>query len=112
VKQNNTIRNNTFYNSTYGVYIPTANSSYNLFFYNNFTSSSSLHALSGSSIVNYWNTTVGGVARGNYWDDISSLKITDSNSDGYGDGGSQYPYNNTNGGKVSAGVNDWGPKMP
>ncbi|RLE47539.1 hypothetical protein DRJ25_02170, partial [Candidatus Woesearchaeota archaeon] len=60
---------------------------------------------------NQFNTTVAGVPQGNYWDDIftKNLKIYDSNGDGFGDSGSQYPYSMANGGSVSAGVVDFGP---
>ncbi len=103
--------NNTFYNNEYGVYIE--NSTGNLFYYNNFTGSTYYHAYSDTS-GNLFNTTNGSdcgalCARGNYWDDIGSLNILDTNSDGFGDSGTDYPYNSTNGGNVSAYVTDYGP---
>lgn len=45
-----------------------------------------------SSDNNFFNSTTGG----NYYYNISSYDIYDSNSDGYGDGGSQYPANSSN----------------
>jgi parallel beta-helix repeat protein len=100
----NTIHDNLFYDCTKGVYLRTSTG--NLFYYNNFTSNG-LHVSAYEG--NQFNVTVGGKAHGNYWDNIVSLNIFDSDGDGYGDSGSQYPYNSTNGGSVSSGVNDWGP---
>jgi parallel beta-helix repeat protein len=130
---NNTIFNSTFQDSTYGIFMRTANNntvynttitnnSYglylisgadNLFYYNNFTISSILHAYAGTA-GNDFNTTNGtacgaNCSRGNYWDDILNIDIYDTGQDGYGDNGTAYPYNSTNGGNVSANVVDWGP---
>jgi parallel beta-helix repeat protein len=105
----------TFYNNTYGVYI-TSSANQNLFYRNDFSSSRMAHAYSGAS-NNYFNITntgkaAGYQAEGNYWDDILTLDILDSDGDGYGDSGNNYPYNSTKGGNVSGYVNDWGPEMP
>jgi parallel beta-helix repeat protein len=100
------ISNSTFYNNGYGVDIWATTG--NIYYYNNFTASTTLHA-NANVDGNYFNTTVGAVAQGNYWDDIASLQIYDNNLDGFGEAGSQYPYNSTNGGKVSDYVTDWGP---
>jgi parallel beta-helix repeat protein len=102
---NNNITNSTFINNTYGTYIK--NSSNNLFYYNNFTDSSLYHAFTDST-DNHFNTTVGGLAHGNYWNGIESFKIYDTNSDGFADGGVEYPYNSSNGGNVTN-ISDWGP---
>ncbi|MFC1741787.1 LamG-like jellyroll fold domain-containing protein, partial [Nanoarchaeota archaeon] len=108
---NDAVTNCTFFNNDYGVYIE--NSTDNLFYYNNFTSSSSYHAFADMS-GNLFNTTNGSncgaqCARGNFWDDVSGLFIFDSNSDGFGDSGSQYPYNSTYSSKVNENVTDYGP---
>ncbi|MBW2972238.1 right-handed parallel beta-helix repeat-containing protein, partial [Candidatus Woesearchaeota archaeon] len=79
----------------------------NKVYYNTFTSNT-VHAYSDTA-GSHFNTTVGSEPRGNNWDDTASLMIFDSDADGYGDFGKQYPYNQTNGGKVSANVSDWGP---
>jgi hypothetical protein len=101
-----TFRNNSLFNNTYGMYL--LNSTGNKVYYSNFTSSSSYHAVS-TLAGNHFNTTSGGNAQGNYWDDVLSLEIYDTNADGYGDYGSQYPYNSTYSSKVTANVTDWGP---
>ncbi|RLE47029.1 hypothetical protein DRJ25_03345, partial [Candidatus Woesearchaeota archaeon] len=77
--ENNTVWNNTFINST--------------------------HAHANSVANNNFNNSV----TGNYWDDILTLKIFDTDSDGLGDAGSQYPYNNTNNANVTGKVNDYKP---
>jgi hypothetical protein len=107
-----TVRNTTFSSNYYGVCID-ASSTANLFYYNNFTNNSLYHAFADAA-GNFFNTTNGSscganCSRGNYWDGILSLKIYDTNSDGFGDYGPQYPYNSTNGGNVSSNINDWGP---
>ncbi|MFA5108722.1 MAG: right-handed parallel beta-helix repeat-containing protein [Candidatus Micrarchaeia archaeon] len=54
----------------------------------------------------------GSLAIGNYYANIDTLAIVDSNSDGYGDSGSAYPYNQANsGGKWIGAGEDLGPKM-
>jgi parallel beta-helix repeat protein len=108
---NCTVRNSTVLRSTFGVYLK--NSTDNLFYFNNFTASASYHAYSDKA-GNYFNTTNGSgcgalCARGNYWDDILSLDIYDSNADGFGDAGTEYPYNATYSAMVSVNVTDWGP---
>ncbi|MBN1544655.1 right-handed parallel beta-helix repeat-containing protein [Candidatus Woesearchaeota archaeon] len=79
----------------------------NRVYYNTFFSNT-LHACSDTA-GSHFNITVGGKAVGNSWDNACELMIFDSDSDGYGDFGQQYPYNEANGGKVSANVSDWGP---
>jgi hypothetical protein len=104
------VQNSTFVNNDFGVSL--SFSTGNLFYYNNFSNSASLHASTniGGNHFNTTNDTCGAqCARGNFWDDILTLNIYDSNSDGYGDYGSAYPYNSTNGGSVSVNVTDWGP---
>ncbi|MBI5881311.1 right-handed parallel beta-helix repeat-containing protein, partial [archaeon] len=101
------VRNTSFSNNYYGVCID-ANSTNNTFYYNNFTSSTSYHAKADIA-GNHFNTTVVGKAHGNYWDDILSLEIYDTDADGFGDSGTQYPYNSTYSSKVTANVTDWGP---
>lgn len=64
--------------------------------------------------VFWWQNDQPQAYRGNYWDDIfiNDLRILDTSGgsqDGYGDAGTDYPYNETNGGNVSGYVNDYGP---
>ncbi len=109
----NNVSNCTIRDSAdYGVYILSGGTG-NLFYYNSFINSGILHARAVSS-GNLFNTTNGSdcgpnCSRGNYWDDILSLDIYDTNADGFGDGGTEYPYNAVNGGNVSANVQDEGP---
>ncbi|MFH0817545.1 MAG: LamG-like jellyroll fold domain-containing protein [Candidatus Micrarchaeota archaeon] len=72
--------------------------------YNNFERNSNWQA-SGFGL---FNITINGKGRGNYWDDALNLCIYDTNGDGYGDAGTQYPYSNANGARAS--VFDWAPK--
>ncbi len=60
---------------------------------------------------NKWNTTNGTDALGNYWCDAFFLDILDADSDGWGDSGSQWPYNVTNGANVLGNVSDNGPNL-
>ncbi|MFC1722753.1 LamG-like jellyroll fold domain-containing protein [Nanoarchaeota archaeon] len=110
------IHNNTFHDALGGVYIG-ATSNNNTFYYNRFTGSVTTYYAEAVAAGNYFNITNGSncgalCARGNYWEDIltNSLQIYDVNNDTWGDAGSQYPYNSTNGGSVSVNVNDWGPQ--
>jgi parallel beta-helix repeat protein len=105
------VTNSSFFNNSYGVYLE--GSTDNLLYYNNFTGSTTYHAYSDTA-GNDFNTTNGAKAagyqaEGNFWDDVSSLDIIDVNIDGFGDAGTQHPYNNSNGGNVSININDWGP---
>ncbi|HII72237.1 TPA: hypothetical protein HA265_05780, partial [Candidatus Woesearchaeota archaeon] len=102
---NNNFTNNTFYNCNRGVHITSGTG--NKFYYNNFSNNALYHA--DAVAGNHFNWTVGGVAHGNYWDDLDTLRIFDSDGDGFGDFGADYPYNSANGGHVTANVNDWGP---
>jgi parallel beta-helix repeat protein len=102
---NATIINCSLISFTHGIHLE---SSYNnLIYYNNFISNT-LHAYADNPNSSF-NTTVGGEPRGNYWDNTAQLMIFDSDADNYGDFGQQYPYNSTNGGKVTVNVTDWGP---
>jgi parallel beta-helix repeat protein len=101
-----TLRNNTFLNNSYGTYLTSSSS--NLIYYNVFMNSSLALAYSDTA-TNGFNTTVSGVAQGNNWAGVSSLKIYDTNNDDFGDGGIQYPYSNAKGGNVSANIADYGP---
>ncbi|MBI5880644.1 hypothetical protein HZB90_00775, partial [archaeon] len=104
---NHTITNTSFKYGSYGACID-AYSSDNLFYYNNFTGNVVYH-VSADASGNKFNTTGGGVAKGNFWDDALSLDIFDNNADGFGDSGDQYPYSLANGGQVSSYVTDYGP---
>ncbi|MHA2432870.1 MAG: right-handed parallel beta-helix repeat-containing protein, partial [Candidatus Thorarchaeota archaeon] len=108
----NNISNNTLQSGPYGVSLDSASTG-NLFYFNNFISSSIMHAYAAGA-GNFFNTTNGSTcgancSRGNYWDDTINLDIIDTNSDGFGDSGPEYPYNATNDANVSANVQDEGP---
>ena len=60
--------------------------------------------------TNQFNTTVGGVAQGNYYFNITSLALYDSDSDGWGDSGDDYPLNATSWAARWNNLGaDWGP---
>ncbi|MFC1742329.1 NosD domain-containing protein, partial [Nanoarchaeota archaeon] len=107
----NHFTNNTIRTDPYGVYIDSSSTG-NVFAYNGFYSSSILHAYAGVA-GNFFNISVGPCgaycARGNYWSGIESLDIFDTDRDGFGNWGDDYPYNAANGGLVSGNVTDEGP---
>jgi parallel beta-helix repeat protein len=103
---NHTVWNCTFDNNEIGADI-SANLS--LFYYNNFLNNTHYHARSDAGYENQFNTSVSGSARGNYWKGVTDLKIYDTDGNGFGDLGLQYPYNSTNGGNTTGPVTDWGP---
>ncbi len=119
---NITIRNSTFSNNKYGIYI---DDSYNglatnaTIYHNTFEDSSTHHAYYRVYVPTpgrvSFNTSVnvsGNMTpQGNSWDDYCGLSLSDSNGDGYADSGSSYPYSSSNGGKVSSNVTDYGPKV-
>ncbi|MFC1742059.1 DUF2341 domain-containing protein, partial [Nanoarchaeota archaeon] len=109
---NYTMYNSTFSNNQYGACLDNESTG-NLFYYNNFSSSTSYHTFADVS-GNYFNTTNGSncgslCARGNFWDDVAGLLIFDTNSDGFGDTGTDYPYSSTVSSKVNVNVTDYGP---
>lgn len=112
--KNGTVANNTFIgNSTDGtaIEISTTNGN-NLFYFNNFLSE--LYFINNTDATNRFNTTVGGFGAGNNYSNISLYNIIDSNGDGWGDSGTQYPANATNTpGIFTIGSlgNDSGPKV-
>lgn len=73
-------------------------------YYNNYFINQSNDYFDGTASGMILNTSVNGVPQGNYWDNISTMNITDKNGDGFGDNGSDYPY-------AVAGSYDWGPIM-
>lgn len=103
---NNTLYNNTF-NQSANIHI-LVNNDDNLIYYNNFYNGS-LYYINNSGI-NQFNITVGGRAHGNYYDDILLYNISDTYGDGFGDYGSDYPYNATEN-WIGIGA-DWGPISP
>ncbi len=107
---NTTVYNNTFLNNNISIDI--IGSTANVFFFNNISNSLALQAASDTA-GNEFNTTIAasGNAGGNYWSDIiaNGLDITDSDADTFGDIGTDYPYNNTNGGNVTTLIIDNGP---
>ncbi|MFH0701277.1 MAG: hypothetical protein V2A62_02480 [Candidatus Woesearchaeota archaeon] len=116
---NNNITNNTFINNRVGININSGTG--NNVYYNNFNSSFRDHVYSVAG--NLFNTSMNitynnsgnltnlTVPWGNTWDDICNLDINDTNNDSYGDSGSDYPYNVTNGANVNGSVTDYGPKI-
>jgi len=93
--KHNVIRNNTIYNISIGVGI--YNGSWNnTVFYNNITAGTRTLIDYAQDLTGYgdnsFNTTVGGVAQGNRWGDITTLRIYDSDLDNFADAGIQYPY--------------------
>ncbi len=110
---NNTFKNNTFTstgNTT--VIIGGPSDGLNNFYYNNFSQSGSGKPLvdhaQGATTDNF-NTSVSGVAQGNWYADLPILDITDTNADGWGDAGSKYPYNSTNTANFTGSGADNGP---
>ncbi|MBW2964675.1 right-handed parallel beta-helix repeat-containing protein, partial [Candidatus Woesearchaeota archaeon] len=103
---NVTVVNCTIEGFKQGISIDAASSG-NLFHHNTFISNA-IHAYSDNP-ANQFNITSAGKAIGNSWDDVAKLAIFDSDSDGYGDFGQQYPYSGANSGLVSGNVTDYGP---
>jgi parallel beta-helix repeat protein len=86
-----------------------SNSENNILYYNTFTETSSYY-VDNEGAGNEFNTTVGGVAQGNYYYNILSLNIFDSSLDGWGDSGSDYPFNATTSPSKWSGIGaDFGP---
>lgn len=115
--QNNNFTNNTFTECGHGVFLTGSLTSGNYFYYNLFVDSLISQAtLEAGTGTNYFNTTNGTACaecgRGNQWSDIrtNGLDIIDFVFDGFGDSGTEYPYNST-AGNVSDGVVDWGPLL-
>ncbi|MFH0840639.1 MAG: right-handed parallel beta-helix repeat-containing protein, partial [bacterium] len=118
--------NNTVHDSTYGVYFdPNSPSNNNSFYHNTFTGNTYniyYFNTSGTSYINYFNTSIAaGYAQGNQYDDYCD-KGTDLNSDGYADNVSSattndWPYSENISSKVydptndNKGVIDYGPKI-
>ena len=88
-----TFRNNTITTNT-GRGIYSNAQSYNLSFYWNTFTDSSGYFVQDFNGTNHYNTTVNGVAQGNFYFNISSLEIFDSSGDGWGDTGADYPVSN------------------
>ncbi|MBW2967330.1 right-handed parallel beta-helix repeat-containing protein [Candidatus Woesearchaeota archaeon] len=103
-RSNITVINCTIADFARGIYFTSTDES--RVYFNTFTGNA-LHAYSDSA-DNDFNTTVAGEPWGNSWDDVPRLAIFDSDSDGYGDSGYQYPYNSSHSSKV-VGITDWGP---
>ncbi|MBW2964777.1 right-handed parallel beta-helix repeat-containing protein, partial [Candidatus Woesearchaeota archaeon] len=101
----NIVTNTTLYNNDYGMYIE--DSEGNLVYDVNFSANSLYHAYADSP-GNSFNTTSSDGPLGNYWDDVLSLSIYDTDNDGVGDAGGQYPYG-FSGAKTGGYVLDYGP---
>ncbi len=110
---NNTLKNNTFISEDGdgNLLLVGTDSTGNLVYYNNFTETTGLYVVNSlSNNDTQFNTTVGGEPRGNYYFNITSINITDSDGDGWGDSGSDYPLNETNWpAKWSLSGTDYGP---
>ncbi len=107
---NNIFKNNTFKSTGTLVIYDASGGTNNTFYWNNFTSTSSYYINDASGMTNYYNTSVAGVAQGNYYYNIGSLRIYDTNSDGWGDSGTDYPLSAaTWASKWSGGGTDYGP---
>ncbi len=102
----NVIKNSTMVdNGVYGVWVNAGSN--NVIYHNNFTNNGVDHA-QGTVATNHFNITntakaAGYRAEGNYWDGILALGIYDSNADGFGDSGPEYPYTS------GFNVDDYGP---
>jgi len=103
----NLIYNNTIVNVNYSFYM-TNTSLNNLFYYNSLTNVFTFYVFNVVTGGNYFNTSVLGASHGNYYDDILSWDIIDTDFDGYGDSGSDYPYNSSQT-KWGGNGSDWGP---
>jgi len=102
------IHNSTFDKNRIGLEI--VGGTGNIVWYNKFLHSTGLQvAHVNATAGNHFNTTLSGIARGNNWSDVVSLKIYDSDGDGFGDSGPDYPYSASKGGFVLGAVEDWGP---
>jgi len=102
----NTVQNNTFNEST-GLYLG-AQAGENRIYHNTFLGGATSF-VSCLNETNQFNTTAGGKAQGNYYADILTLRLYDSDNDGYGDMGSQYPYNSTFTANFTGSGADYGP---
>ncbi len=92
LNSNNTFTNNTISSALAIALDIDATAKNNTFYWNNFSAGSVLVHNAGDT-TNQFNTTVNGVAQGNYYSDIAILALYDSDGDGYGDEGALYPYN-------------------
>lgn len=101
-----TIRNNTIINHSVAINI-TLSSGSSLIYGNWIYNDAVAHAHTDDSTNQFDNG--GSPARGNFWQDIVNLSITDSDSNGYGDTGTDYPYTAANGAFVIGSVEDDGP---
>ena len=89
----NTFINNTILNATTLTYLD-SNTAGNKFYWNNFTGTG--YWVENYNETNMFNTTNStGTRQGNYYQGITDYNISDSNSDGWGDSGTQYPVNST-----------------
>ncbi|MDB4303882.1 right-handed parallel beta-helix repeat-containing protein, partial [Desulfosarcina sp.] len=107
------VQNNTLIRPDVDLLYLNANSGSNTIILNNFTTTSGLYVADYNG-NNFYNGTYEGKNQGNLYANIASYNIsgsTDSSITGYyiGTVGSDYPYNNTNGAKVSVGVIDYAP---
>ena len=107
---NNIFINNTIINATTLIYLD-ANTSKNKFYWNNFTGTGAwVENYNATNMFNTTNST--GTVQGNRYFNITGYNISDSNSDGWGDSGTQYPVNSTKipGKWIGLGA-DYGPRI-
>ncbi len=109
--QNNTFINNTLISTgATALIIGGKVSNNNSFYYNNFSQGGITPAyIDNGGSNNSFNTSVSGVAQGNWYADLSILDITDANADGWGDAGSKYPYNSAHTANFTGNGADNGP---
>ncbi len=109
---NFSIFNNTIINNYVGIFMAAARFTNNSIYFNNFTNSNLSHMIDNNNVGtnNYTNLDSGlGRQRGNTYSGLTALAIFDTNGDNIGDFGANYPYNNSNGGNVTGGVQDTAP---
>lgn len=101
---NNTIHSNLLaHNNNFGIWLQQSTNVNNTIYLNYFLNNTQDH-VSGSVGTNSFNTTFG-----NSWDDLNTSNFTDADLDGFYDAGSGYPYTNSTGANVTAGVSDYRP---
>ena len=106
----NYFEDNTFSSPTVEVQM-SADSGNSIFVHNYFTETAGLYVQDYSG-ENFWDASVEGVTKGNYWPNVidGTVLIYDSNADGWGDTGPGYPYGaNTSQGKFVGGGADNAP---
>jgi parallel beta-helix repeat protein len=103
----NTVHANKIADNSNGINLGTSIKN-NLFYHNEFLNNQ-IH-ITASSLSNDFSTEINGTMQGNYWESISRADINDSNNDGYGDSGTNYPLKQSTAfSRIGTGVSDEGP---